>query len=272
MPRKKATFQVKLLQKIGRCYFMYTSDLYNEYESLLRNLSKTRFFGLAAVTHYLKDPRLKDTGLKDFYKNHALVVKDKISKENYIDVRKEEHPTVCGGVTEYLTKIRLARNLNVDLEELKFFDDVKKPKYKNISDEDLAFYLYELDIFYRSSMGYTEEIKEHINLIIDKARLLSDIALKLIYSKFPTITYIDFHPDGHVLYKNKLAIKGDSDLLINNCLIDFKTKKDASISLEDRAQLFAYSINKYARDGVEYDKVYLLNPRYNYIGELVRKD
>lgn len=272
MPRKKATFQVKLLQKIGRCYFMYTSDLYNEYESLLRNLSKTRFFGLAAVTHYLKDPRLKDTGLKDFYKNHALVVKDKISKENYIDVRKEEHPTVCGGVTEYLTKIRLARNLNVDLEELKFFDDVKKPKYKNISDEDLAFYLYELDIFYRSSMGYTEEIKEHKNLIIDKARLLSDIALKLIYSKFSTITSIDFHPDGHVLYKNKLAIKGDSDLLINNCLIDFKTKKDASISLEDRAQLFAYSINKYARDGVEYDKVYLLNPRYNYIGELVRKD
>lgn len=272
MPRKKATFQVKLLQKIGRCYFMYTSDLYNEYESLLRNLSKTRFFGLAAVTHYLKDPRLKDTGLKDFYKNHALVVKDKISKENYIDVRKEEHPTVCGGVTEYLTKIRLARNLNVDLEELKFFDDVKKPKYKNMSDEDLAFYLYELDIFYRSSMGYTEEIKEHKNLIIDKARLLSDIALKLIYSKFPTITSIDFHPDGHVLYKNKLAIKGDSDLLINSCLIDFKTKKDASISLEDRAQLFAYSINKYARDGVEYDKVYLLNPRYNYIGELVRKD
>ena len=272
MPRKKATFHVILLQKIGRCYFMYTSDLYNEYESLLRNLSKTRFFGLAAVTHYLKDPRLKDTGLKDFYKNHALVVKDKISKENYIDVRKEEHPTVCGGVTEYLTKIRLARNLNVDLEELKFFDDVKKPKYKNMSDEDLAFYLYELDIFYRSSMGYTEEIKEHKNLIIDKARLLSDIALKLIYSKFPTITSIDFHPDGHVLYKNKLAIKGDSDLLINNCLIDFKTKKDASISLEDRAQLFAYSINKYARDGVEYDKVYLLNPRYNYIGELVRKD
>ena len=188
------------------------------------------------------------------------------------DVRKEEHPTVCGGVTEYLTKIRLARNLNVDLEELKFFDDVKKPKYKNMSDEDLAFYLYELDIFYRSSMGYTEEIKEHKNLIIDKARLLSDIALKLIYSKFPTITSIDFHPDGHVLYKNKLAIKGDSDLLINSCLIDFKTKKDASISLEDRAQLFAYSINKYARDGVEYDKVYLLNPRYNYIGELVRKD
>ena len=121
-------------------------------------------------------------------------------------------------------------------------------------------------------MGYTEEIKEHKNLIIDKARILSDIALKLIYSKFPTITSVDFHPDGHVLYKNKLAIKGDSDLLINNCLIDFKTKKDASISLEDRAQLFAYSINKYARDGEEYDKVYVLNPRYNYIGELVRND
>ena len=251
---------------------MYTSDLYNEYESLLMNLSKTMFFGLAAVTHYLKDPRLKDTGLKEFYKSHALVVKDKISKENYIDVRKEEHPTVCGGVTEYLTKIRLARNLNIDLEELKFFDDVKKSKYKNLSDEDLAFYLYEPDIIFRSGMGYTEEIKEHKNLIIDKARILSDIALKLIYSKFPTITSIDFHPDGHVLYKNKLAIKGDSDLLINNCLIDFKTKKDASISLEDRAQLFAYSINKYARDGEEYDKVYVLNPRYNYIGELVRND
>lgn len=50
---------------------MYTSDLYNEYESLLMKLSKTMFFGLAAVTHYLKDPRLKDTGLKEFYKSHA---------------------------------------------------------------------------------------------------------------------------------------------------------------------------------------------------------
>lgn len=94
----------------------------------------------------------------------------------------------------------------------------------------------------------------------------------MIYSKFPEITSIDFHPAGHVLHKNKLAIKGDSDLMINNCLIDFKNKKDASISLEDRAQLFAYSINKYARDGVEYDKVYVLNPRYNLICELVRKD
>lgn len=247
------------------------SDLYKEYEHLLMNLSKTIFFGWA-VTHYLKNPRLKDTGLEEFYKSNALVVKGKMFKENYIDVRKEEHPAICGGVSEYLTKIKLARNLNVDLEELKFFDDVKKQKYKNLSDEDLAFYLYEPDIIYRSGMGYTEKIKEHKNLIINKARILSDIALKLIYSKFPTITSIDFHPAGHVLYKNKLVIKGDSDLLINNCLIDFKTKKDASISLEDRAQLFAYSINKYARDGEEYDKVYVLNPRYNYIVELVRND
>lgn len=251
---------------------MYTADLYNEYESLLNSLSKTKFFGLEAVTHYLKNPILKDTGIKDFYKNHALAIKDKISKENYIDVTKEEHPSICGGVTEYLTKIRLARNLNIDLAELKFFDDINKARYKNMSDEELAFYLYEPDIIYRSGMGYTEEIKEHKNLIINKARLLSDIALKLIYLKFPKITSIDFHPDGHVLYKNELAIKGDSDLLINNCLIDFKTKKDASISLDDRAQLFAYSINKYARDGKEYDKVYVLNPRYNYICELVRKD
>lgn len=247
------------------------SDLYKEYEHLLMNLSKTIFFGWA-VTHYLKNPRLKDTGLEEFYKSNALVVKGKMFKENYIDVRKEEHSAICGGVSEYLTKIKLARNLNVDLEELKFFDDVKKQKYKNLSDEDLAFYLYEPDIIYRSGMGYTEKIKEHKNLIINKARILSDIALKLIYSKFPTITSIDFHPAGHVLYKNKLVIKGDSDLLINNCLIDFKTKKDASISLEDRAQLFAYSINKYARDGEEYDKVYVLNPRYNYIVELVRND
>lgn len=138
---------------------MYTSDLYNEYESLLMNLSKTMFFGLVAVTHYLRDPRLRDTGLNDFYKNHALTVKDKISTENYIDVRKEEHPTVCGGVTEYLTKIRLARNLNIDLEKLKFFDDVKKPKYKNMSDEYLAFYLYEPDIIFRSGKAIRRRTK-----------------------------------------------------------------------------------------------------------------
>lgn len=95
------------------------SDLYKKYEHLLMNLSKTIFFGWA-VTHYLKNPRLKDTGLEEFYKSNALVVKGKMSKENYIDVRKEEHPAICGGVSEYLTKIKLARNLNVDLENLNF--------------------------------------------------------------------------------------------------------------------------------------------------------
>lgn len=249
---------------------MYTADCYNEYEFLLENLSKKMLLGAFAITHYLKIPRLRNTGLNDFYKKHALVIKDKISTDNYIDVKKEEHPTICGGVTEYLTKIRLARRLNIDLGELKFFDDIKKTKYKNMSDEDLAFYIYEPDVFSRCRMGYTKEIREHKELIINKARLLSDIALKLIDSKFPKITSIDFHPDGHVSYDGELAIKGDSDLLINNCLIDFKTKKDASISLEDRAQLFAYSINKFSRDGIEYDKVYVLNPRYNYICELVR--
>jgi len=74
------------------------------------------------------------------------------------------------------------------------------------------------------------------------------------------------------MYKGEVAIKGDSDLLINNCLIDFKTKKDANIVLDDRAQLFAYSINKYMRDKKEYSKVFVLNPRHNLLVELFSQE
>ena len=116
---------------------------------------------------------------------------------------------------------------------------------------------------------YDDDIKKDKNLIINKAEILSNIALKLIEKEFPIIETIDFHPEGHVLYKNELAIKGDSDLLINNCLIDFKTKKDPKISINDRAQLFAYAINKFARDSKEYAKIFILNARYNCLVELV---
>lgn len=250
---------------------MKTSDLCDEYEILLQKLSKTAYFGYASVTHYLKNPELKDTGIKEFYKNHALILKDKVDKNNYIDVASYEHPNICGGVTEYLTKIKLAKRLDIDLTHLRFLGDINDPKYKNMSDEELAFSMYEPDIIFRCGIGYTPEIIEHKKLIIDKAIILSNVALNLINLKFSNIKSIDFHPYGHVFYDDKLAITGDSDLMINNCLIDFKTHKNASISIDDRAQLFAYSINKFMRDGKEYDKVYVLNPRYNCLCELIRK-
>lgn len=249
---------------------MQTSDLYETYENILAKLSKTNLFGKCAVMHYLTISELKKTIVGVFYQKHALELKKQICSNNYINVDKTEHPNICGGVTEYLTKIKLAKELKIDLTELKFFDDINKAKYKNMSNEDIAFHLYEPDVVYRSTRGYTDEIKNHKDLIINKARILSDRALKLIHFEFPVITSIDFHPKGHACYKGKAAILGDCDLLINNCLIDFKNKKDPNIPLMDKAQLFAYSINKYTRDKKEYDKVYILNPRHNYICELIR--
>lgn len=251
---------------------MDTSKFAKEYEERLNYLSMTPFFGKAAITHYLSRSELKSTGFKDFFNGNSLDYAKKIEPGEYVDVVKEEHPTICGGVTEYITKIKLARKLGKSLEDLRFFDDVNKKEYSKLTDEELAFAMYEPDVLYRSGMGYTAEIFEHKNNIIKKASALANIALELIYKTFPVIDNIDFHPEGHVMYKGEVAIKGDSDLLINNCLIDFKTKKDYKLSKKDRAQLFAYALHKYMRDGKDYDKVYFLNPRYNILEELILKN
>ncbi|AIO19075.1 hypothetical protein KQ51_01198 [Candidatus Izimaplasma bacterium HR1] len=248
---------------------MDVSKCAKEYKQRLDYLSKTPLFGKAAITHYLSRKELKVTGFRDFYNENNLMYARKLEPGEYVDVTKEEHPTICGGVTEYITKIKLARKLGKSLVELRFFDDVNKEKYSNLSDEELAFVMYEHDIVYRSGYGYTPEIFEHKNNIIKKASELAKIALELISKTFPIINEIDFHPDGHVLYKGDLAIKGDSDLLINNCLIDFKTKKDFKLSKKERAQLFAYALHKYMRDEENYDKVYFLNPRFNMLEELL---
>lgn len=251
---------------------MDVSKFVFEYEKLLKELSKTRFFGRASIVHHLKKPELKITGIRYFYLKNSLQCARKIEIGNYIDVAKDEHPTICGGVTEYITKIKIARNLGKSMEDLHFFDDVNKKKYANLTDEELAFAMYEHDIVYRSGYGYTNEIYEHKNKIIKKASILADISLKLINKTFPVINEIDFHPRGHVGYNGKLAIDGDSDLLINNCLIDFKTKEVYKLTSQDRAQLFAYAMNKYMRDGINYDKVYFLNARFNLLEELILKD
>lgn len=250
---------------------MEVSKFVKEYELLLANLYSTYFFGKAAVTHYLKKAHLKQTGIGSFYTKNKLVYKRNFTVGNPVDVTKAEHPSICGGVTEYITKIQLARQLGKELQELRFFDDVGSKQYAGLTDEELAFAIYEPDIKYRSGNGYTREIFEHKELIIKKASYLANVALSLINKTFPKIDQIDFHPDGHVLYKDEIAIKGDSDLLINNCLIDFKTKKDSKLTSEDGAQLFAYALHKYIREGKNYDKVYILNPRFELLEELVLK-
>jgi len=248
---------------------MDVSKFVKKYEELLKDLSKTPYFGRAAITHYLTNKRLRVTGIKDFYYENSLVYARKIKPGDYVDVTKEEHPTICGGVTEYIAKIKLARKLGRPLEELKFFDDVTKKKYSNLSDEELAFVMYEPDIKYRSTYGYTSEILEHKNRIIQKATFLAEIAFDLINKNFPVINEINFHPDGHVEFDGEPAILGDSDLVINNCLIDFKIKKDYKLTKKERAQLFAYALHKYMRDGKNYDKVYFLNARHELLEEMV---
>lgn len=248
---------------------MDLSKFEEEYLMRLEYLSNTPLFGKAAITHYLSRPELKDTGFREFFLDNGLTYNGEFEIGSYNDVLKEEHPTICGGVTEYITKIKLARKMGRKLDELRFFDDVTKEEYSNLSDEELAFAMYEPDIYYRSGYGYTEEIFEHKYNIIKKASQLADIALNLIHKTFPVINDIDFHPAGHVMYMGQIAIKGDSDLLINNCLIDFKTKKDYKLNSTEKAQLFAYALHKHMRDGKSYDRVYFLNPRFNIIVELV---
>lgn len=250
---------------------MDLSKIALEYEERLNYLSKTPFFGRAAITHYLSRKELNATGIKDFYNENSLAYARTYDIRDYVDVVKEEHPSICGGVTEYITKIKLARKLGKSLDELHFFDNLHKDKYSNLSDEELAFAMYEPDIRYRSGYGYTPEILEHKRNIIQKATYLAEIAFKLINKTFPVINEINFHPEGHVMYKGELAIKGDSDLLINNCLIDFKTKKDYKLTKKERAQLFAYALHKYMRDGENYEKVYFLNPRFDILEELALK-
>lgn len=251
---------------------MDLSKIAPEYEKVLESLASTTFFGRAAITHYLSKKELRDTGVKDFYAENSLVYARNFVVGDYVDVPKEEHPTICGGVTEYITKIKLARKLGKKLDELGFFDDVNKEKYADMDDEEIAFAMYEPDIVYRSGYGYTPEIISHKENIIRKATYLAGIAYNLINETFPVINTIDFHPEGHVNYKGRLAIKGDSDLLINNCLIDFKTKKDYKLNKSERSQLFAYALHKYMRDGVDYQKVYFLNSRFSILEELVSKN
>jgi hypothetical protein len=248
---------------------MDVSRYVKDFEERLRCLSMTPYFGRAAITHHLSKPELKQVGIKEFYTENSLVYARPFEVGDYVEVTSEEHPTICGGVTEYITKIRLARKLGRSLEDLHFFDDVNKKQYSRLSDEELAFAMYEPDIVFRSGYGYTPEIFEHKRNIIKKAGYLADIAIGLIHKTFPVIYKIDFHPEGHVLYQGELAIKGDSDLLINNCLIDFKTKKDYKLTSIERAQLFAYALHKYMRDQVNYDKVFFLNPRFNILEELI---
>lgn len=100
---------------------MDVSKLVLDYEKVLESLAKTPYFGNAAITHYLSKPELKETGVKDFYTKNSLVYARAFKIGDYVDVSKEEHPTICGGVTEYITKIKLARKLGRSLEDLHFF-------------------------------------------------------------------------------------------------------------------------------------------------------
>lgn len=242
-----------------------------EYEELLKEFMKTPYFGHCAISHILKSQELKDIPIRSFYLKNSLVYARNYEVARFIDITKDEHPQICGGVTEYLTKIKLARKLGKSLTELHFFDDVDKPEYSGLSDEELAFAMYEPDIRFRSGYGYTAEILSNKNNIINKASYLAKVALELINKTFPIINEIDFHPQGHVMYGDKLAIKGDSDLAINNCLIDFKLTKNQKLSNINRAQLFAYALHKHMRDGVSYDRVYFINPRAYLLEELVLK-
>ena len=163
-----------------------------EYEERLNYLSMTPFFGKAAITHYLSRPELKSTGFKDFFNENCLEYARMIEPGDYIDVTKEEHPTICGGVTEYITKIKLARKLGKSLEELRFFDDVNKKEYSKLTDEELAFAMYEPDIISRSGYGYTPEIFEHKKNIIQKASHLADMHSNLLKRHSQSLTMLIF--------------------------------------------------------------------------------
>lgn len=109
--------------------------LVKQYEHLLEKLYRNEiYFGNRAVTHFLGDAKLKDTGIKDFYLAKKLEYAGTISPGNPIALQADEHPTICGGVTEYITKIQLARRLGIDIKALRFFANLDDPKYKGMNE------------------------------------------------------------------------------------------------------------------------------------------
>ena len=98
---------------------MDLSKYVNEYTELLGNLSKTKFFGNYAITHYLSKQELRATGIKTFILKTAWHI---LELWNWWLCRcpKEEHPKICGGVTEYITKIN-SKKTRKKLEDLNFW-------------------------------------------------------------------------------------------------------------------------------------------------------
>jgi hypothetical protein len=66
-----------------------------------------------------------------------------------------------------------------------------------------------------------------------------------------------------------MNILGDGDLIINSCLIDFKTKKESKVSNEDLMQLTAYDFLKESAH-LKFDKIFTYNPRYGLITEITK--
>lgn len=248
------------------------SNLIDDYENLLERFSESAAFGYFSVTRHLKDYKL-NYGIRQFYAANALEYAKKLQPGKLIPVDARDNLSLIGGATEYLTKILLAKDQKISLKELGFLDNPNKMKYKQMTLEEMAINLYIFDVqakFLIVLFGVPKGIQ--LKRISNKIRKLADISLSLIKQEFPEIHSIDFHPQGHVMYKGKVAVRGDGDLVINNCLIDFKTKKEFKLTARDRSQLFAYALHKQMRDGKSYDKVYFLNPRYRMLEELVERE
>lgn len=244
------------------------SNYIPEYLKLLESFKESEYFGKYSVTNHIQKAFLRPNGIGQYYKKYKMKYKENFNVSECIEITKDEHPKICGGVVEHLTKIKLLRQLNRELIELELFKKYINPSC-TISNEEIAFLLYGFDIFERVTLHYTDNIMNDKVKIIEKASKLASIAMDLINETFPNIEKVDLHPQGHVFYDGKLAIKGDADLAINNCLIEFKCKKDYKLLSEDAAQLFAYGLHKYIREGESFEKIYVLNPRFNMLQEVV---
>ncbi|AZG68707.1 hypothetical protein [Mycoplasma struthionis] len=98
---------------------------------------------------------------------------------------------------------------------------------------------------------------------------MSKISLNLIYKEFKEIKTINTHPIMNIVFEEiNFYLLADSDLLINNCLIDFKNLNAPLLRSTAKAQLFGYGLFYYYLNNKSFDKIYYLNSRFNLLKEL----
>src|SRR5690606_22968386 len=120
---------------------MDVSHLATKYIQLLEELNSLPNYKSSSVTQLLMSSNITTSRIKNFYLNNSLVYTNELKINKTFDMNDNKHAAICGGVTEYLTKIKLIRRLGRSLDDLGFYNEKFKERYGHYNDKDIAFLL-----------------------------------------------------------------------------------------------------------------------------------